>query len=96
MHERRYARHGGWRRNDCNPKSRFGYGGPGYGGFGRKGMYGGYKSHYSYYPQCLCNFRNPFPTNNQETVITSNGRCGDNWWWVIYLVFILLIVLYLK
>ena len=49
MDESRYARYGGFRRDEGLPAlSEFGYGGSGYGGFGRKGKYGGYRSHYDY------------------------------------------------
>lgn len=66
MHERRYARHGGWRRYQNCPGSRFGFGGPGYGGFGRYGMYGGYRSHYNY----ACNY-NPIYANNTAQTVNS-------------------------
>ena len=49
MDKDRYARYGGFRREEGQPFfSQFGFGGAGYGGFGRKGKYGGYRSHYDY------------------------------------------------
>jgi hypothetical protein len=49
MDEDRYARYGGFRREEGQPfLAQFGYGGAGFGGFGRKGKYGGYRSYYDY------------------------------------------------
>ena len=70
MHERRYARYGGWRRCNSNSKSWFGFQGPKHAGFGRYGMFGGYRSHYNYYDNCLCNLCRPFHTNISPTTIT--------------------------
>lgn len=60
LDESRYARFGGWRREDTDFASgevpfeaNFGYGGPGYGGFGRKGKFGGWRSYYPY-GDCTC------------------------------------------
>lgn len=72
MHERRYARHGGWRRYDNYFPSRFGFGGPGYGGYGRKGMYGGYRSHYNYGYDYLNNY-NPIYRNNSLPTVNANN-----------------------
>jgi hypothetical protein len=49
MDESRYARYGGFRREENLPyNTQFGYGGSGYGGFGRLGQHGGWRSHYDY------------------------------------------------
>lgn len=49
MDESRYARYGGFRREEGQPFfAQFGYGGAGYGGFGRQGKYGGWRSYYNY------------------------------------------------
>mgnify|MGYP000350850772 CR=1 FL=1 len=49
MDQSRYARYGGFRRDEGLPlMTEFGYGGSGYGGFGRQGKYGGYRSSYDY------------------------------------------------
>lgn len=69
MHERRYARYGGWRRCDCCWNSRFGFEGPNHAGFGRYGMFGGYRSHYNYSPECLCKLYRHHKVNTSPTVI---------------------------
>jgi len=51
MDTSRYARYGGFRREEGYPyDAQFGYGGFGYGGFGQQGKYGGWRSHYDYPP----------------------------------------------
>lgn len=49
MDASRYARYGGFRREEGMPYyAQFGYGGADYGGFGRYGKYGGWRSSYDY------------------------------------------------
>lgn len=78
MDESRYARYGGFRRQEGQPYlTQFGYGGSGYGGFGRKGKYGGYRSHYNYKQPMNYNYGQPmgppanmvYPTSHTPTFL---------------------------
>ena len=88
MHERRYARHGGWRRYGNCDASRFGFGGPGYGGYGRKGMYGGYRSHYNYgYNYNPIYINNAAPTVNVAPRRVSVGaKMTMKWLFILILI----------
>ena len=93
MHERRYARYGGWRRYPNCEKSRFGFGGRGYGGFGNQGMYGGYRSHYNYDGAQSPIYRNDnLPTVNSQFIIPKKFSLGAKmtFKWLLILILITL------
>ena len=78
MDESRYARYGGFRREEGQPFfAQFGYGGSGYGGFGRQGKYGGWRSYYDYSQPMIHIYDTPngppinmiYPTSHTPTFV---------------------------